>query len=480
MMTRVLHSKSIWTIAILGLFSAFAVRYALSDPNGITGVSKTGCFRSGCHHSSTASSSTTVRVSTTATTIEPGKQYDFRIVIHHPTNRKGGCDISVDGGTLAVSGTGSGLSLRTRELTQTTPKSFTGDSVVWNFKWTAPTTVGTYHIYAAGNAVNGNGTDDSGDQWNVTTAAVTVGASGPAPKIALTAPTGVKTRVGTTTSTRVIVRNTGTAPLVINQYSLRYSSVFFVTDSTAHTVAANSSDTVVLGFTPTKHQQYFDSLIVYSNDLSAPRAAIAVVGNGTQGVLRATPSSYDFGKIKLGDARTKRIVISNSGDDSLIIESLAADASTQFTVQSIVPFLTLPAVLAPNDSVAITVAFQPTLVQKDTMAVHVGFRELAASRDTTFVLLGEGVPPGGVAETDATIALRVFPNPAMRTLGVESDAPIAEYSIVDARGNVVMSGSAENASLTTTIDIGSLASGSYWLRLAKASGDLVRKFVIER
>lgn len=478
-MFRFLQSKSLWTVVILGLFSAFAVRYAISDPNGITGVSKTGCYQNGCHHSSTASSSTTVRISTTATTIEPGKQYDFRIVIHHPTAKKGGCDISVDGGTLAVSGTGSGLFLTRRELTQNLPKSFTGDSVVWTFKWTAPSTVGTYHIFAAGNAVNANGSDDAGDQWNVTSLAVTVGAGGPTPKIALTAPTGVKTKVGSTTTARVIVRNTGTAALVINQYSLRYSSVFFVTDSSAHSIAANSSDTVLLGFTPTKHQQYFDSLIVFSNDLSSPRTAIAVLGNGTQGVLRATPGGYSFGQVKLGDTRTKRIVLSNSGDDSLVVEGLSADASTQFTVQSIVPFLTLPAVFAPNDSAAITVAFQPTIVQKDTMSLHVTIRELTASHDTSFILLGEGIAVGGVSEADGSIGLRLFPNPAQRLLMVASDEPLIGYCMTDAGGLTLLSGSLQ--SLETAIDIASLPNGTYWLRLARPnSGEVVRRFIIER
>lgn len=172
-MLRVFNSRSFWATLILTGFSIFAVDYAISDQNGITGHSKVGCSGLGCHAAS-ASTATQVSISTESNTLLTNTVYDFRIVVHHPTAKAAGCDISVDGGKLGLSGTSSGLRLLSKELTHSAPKSVTGDSVVWNFKWTAPATAGTYHIYAAGNAVNKNGAADAGDQWHTTNLAVTV------------------------------------------------------------------------------------------------------------------------------------------------------------------------------------------------------------------------------------------------------------------------------------------------------------------
>jgi hypothetical protein len=386
--------------------------------------------------------------------------------------------MSVDGGTLAVSGTGSGLFLSRKELTHNTPRKFTGDSVVWTFKWTAPATAGTYHIYAAGNAVNGNGTDDSGDLWNVTTYTITVGPAGPAPKIVLSAPSAIKTRVLTTATTHVTIKNTGDLALTIDHFALKSGAAFILSDTSAHSVAAHDSATIVANFAPTKHQQYVDSLIVFSNDPTAVRASVALIGSGTQGVLRSIPASYDFGQVKLGDTKTTRFVFRNTGDDTLTIESLTAQASTQFTVQSIVPFLTLPAAMLPNDSVVLTLAFQPTLVQKNTMAVLVTLRDIGASRDTSFSISGEGVPTGAVAREQAA-TLRVYPDPVSTELHISADAPLTSYSVVNAHGVVVDEGTLATVQ-NFEMSVAKLTPGAYWLRLHCAdSRMIVRSFVVK-
>lgn len=52
------------------------------------------------------------------------------------------------------------------QLTHSTPKGFTADTVFWSFRYVAPTTVGTDTIYSVVNSTNGNGQADNNDRWN--------------------------------------------------------------------------------------------------------------------------------------------------------------------------------------------------------------------------------------------------------------------------------------------------------------------------
>ncbi len=140
----------------------YSVHEAMSDAGGIIGASKVGCS---CH--GTKSSATVVKVYTDSAQIIAGKTYIFTLSVANPTEKGAGCDMSVDdGGVLDTIGTTSGLQLYDKELTHYTPRVFTGDSAVWMFKYTAPKTAGTAHIYIAGNAVNLDGKADAADHWN--------------------------------------------------------------------------------------------------------------------------------------------------------------------------------------------------------------------------------------------------------------------------------------------------------------------------
>jgi hypothetical protein len=474
---RFLAFKSFWTSVVLLAFSVIAVNYALSNPNGITGQSKVGCTGFGCHHATTASPSTSVRISTTAKSIEPGKQYDFRITVKNPTARQAGCDISSSGGALALSGTGSGLLLSRKELTHNTPRSFTGDSAVWNFKWTAPAASGTYIIFAAGNAVNANGTDDPGDLWNVTTDTIVVGPSVPAPKIALSVPTSVKARVGTSANVSIVLRNTGELGLDISSFKLKSGVVLQLTDTTVHAIAAHDTALITASFSPAARQLYVDSLIVTSNDPSSPRISAAIRANGTAGVLKALPAAFDFGSVKIGDTKTTRIVLRNTGDDTLTVETLTAQTSTPFAVLTILPFLTFPATFAPNDSVAVTISFQPTVVQRDSMSLLLNLREAVTSHDTVFAIYGTGAVAGSVAESGFT-EIHLSPNPATNRLQISEAEQFTGYAIVDARGVVRIEKPSANQS-SISIDVSGFATGMYWIRLERKNGSrYLRPFAI--
>ncbi len=155
--------KFSFVVLPLLLLGTYSVHEVAANSAGIIGQSKVGCGGGGCHGSK--SSATVISLTTTATQIVTGQSYIFRLSVANPSEAGAGCDISVDNGAkLGTSGTG--LFAFNNELTHNGPRTFTGDSAVWNFKYTAPTKAGTAHIYVAGNAVNLNGTNDLGDHWN--------------------------------------------------------------------------------------------------------------------------------------------------------------------------------------------------------------------------------------------------------------------------------------------------------------------------
>lgn len=167
------------------LLGTYAVHQVAANSGGVLGYSKIGCglpSQDGCH--GTQSSNTAISISTDSSQILPGKTYVFRLSVTNPTEKGAGCNISVDNGAkLGVNGYNSGLWIPygSGELTHNGPRTFTGDSAVWLFQYTAPTKVGTAHIFIACNAVDLNGTNDNGDHWNVKVDTLKIGAAGVTP-----------------------------------------------------------------------------------------------------------------------------------------------------------------------------------------------------------------------------------------------------------------------------------------------------------
>jgi hypothetical protein len=155
-------------LSSLALFVSLSIIYVTmsSDKNGNTSSSGTSCG-GGCHGN--ISTATTVSFANLPTIAIAGQTYTAQFIISHATNVKYGLNIYATGGTFAT--VSSGTKLSGGQLTHSTV--LTNGTI--DFKWTAPSTPGTYTIKAAGNAVNGNNQKDAGDNWNTTSTTITVG-----------------------------------------------------------------------------------------------------------------------------------------------------------------------------------------------------------------------------------------------------------------------------------------------------------------
>jgi hypothetical protein len=151
----------------------FGMNHTTQKDTGTPGLGE-GCW---CHNPS-ASPNTTVSIESGETSFEQGKSYTLRLTVHNTSERYAGFNVAAKFGKLGTAE--SGTTVMDGELAQSTPRLLTSGAASWNFKYTAPSQGSSDTIYATGNAVNGNGTDDTGDQWawspkfvvNLTTAGV--------------------------------------------------------------------------------------------------------------------------------------------------------------------------------------------------------------------------------------------------------------------------------------------------------------------
>ena len=96
--------------------------------------------------------------------------------------------------------------------------------------------------------------------------------------------------------------------------------------------------------------------VAITSDGSNPSLSIPLSGTGNApGQLSASPASLAFGNVQIGASSNKSETITNNGGTSVTI-SQANITGSAYSVSG----LTLPATLAPNQSVAFTVTFSPT------------------------------------------------------------------------------------------------------------------------
>ncbi|MBU3676700.1 MAG: T9SS type A sorting domain-containing protein [Chitinophagaceae bacterium] len=141
-----------------------------SSDNGGSGVNNAAQNGAGCGscHGSSANPSTTISLSgAPAGGYVPGSTYPMTLTIANPSMPKCGFDLYVTGGTMAGNPSGTTLTpVSFNQIRHNTPLTMSSGSYVCNFNWTAPAAGGAVTFKVVANAVNGNGQDDNGDQWN--------------------------------------------------------------------------------------------------------------------------------------------------------------------------------------------------------------------------------------------------------------------------------------------------------------------------
>ncbi|MDP4199422.1 MAG: T9SS type A sorting domain-containing protein [Bacteroidota bacterium] len=473
--------SAVLLFSVFLFLAAYSVNQVIATSSGVIGQSRIGCSGLGCHGA--VSSATIVKIWTDSSSIVVGQTYIFHFSVANPSERGGGCDISVDNGAkLATSGTG--LQLYSNELTHYSPRTFSGDSAVWTFKYT-PTKTGTAHIYGAGNAVNLNGNADANDHSNITIFTLTVQAPA-GPHAVLPTVLRDTVRVGDTVTNTVWLHNTGTAPLMINHYGLKFGAMYSLLDTSARTIAVGDSAPIRLEFHPQSRATYADSLRIYSNDALGV-TEMSLAGIGTAGKLQFDATLIQFWQVPLSAFSIQHGLIKNVGNGPLTIASITvASPSGAFKFVGLGESRDFPTTLSSvglGNATADTFSFSPVSLSPDTAIVTFHFFETAIARDTTIMLIGSGKPQAAVAVPTTPIAeLLISPNPSNGECVVRTTADLGESAIevLDFAGHSVFSESI-HLNGAVPLDLSVLPNGAYIVRIRSTTGAVsVRRIVIER
>jgi hypothetical protein len=174
--------RTIAALAVAAVSGFLATAPAFARSAGIVGYSgREGFYCTECHISAAQPTPTVQFDGPTA--VEPGATVTYRFLIHRNADSfaAAGFNVAASDGTLAVGDdtgvrTGTvGRPVRT-ELTHTLPRDFdaNGDAA-FAFTWTAPITPGEYVLFGAGNSVNLDFVETTGDESAITMLMVVVG-----------------------------------------------------------------------------------------------------------------------------------------------------------------------------------------------------------------------------------------------------------------------------------------------------------------
>ncbi|OJT23762.1 hypothetical protein BO221_17460 [Archangium sp. Cb G35] len=143
---------------------------AFANATGATGYSgKSAATCTMCH---TPGASVPTVTLTGPSSLTAGATGEYTLTITGGPGLRGGFNVAVDN-TAASLEPGTGSKKQSNELTHTAPKPAASGAITFNFSLVAPPSAGTVKIFAAGNSVNGNGSE-AGDASATTSLTVNV------------------------------------------------------------------------------------------------------------------------------------------------------------------------------------------------------------------------------------------------------------------------------------------------------------------
>jgi hypothetical protein len=243
----------------------------------------------------------------------------------------------------------------------------------------------------------------------------------------------------------VVMTNTGSDALIVRQVSLNGDSQFGVsTTSTLPLQLEGGSDVVVdVAFTPDAAESYSAALDLDVNSLDEPYL-IEVTGSGEgavvdtsdtdtdtdppAGELVANPSSVDFGEVPTNQAGSYDVTLTNNHSDNILIQQITGVPS-EFGYQ-LGGEITLPQVVAPDESRTLTLTFDPAAETAYSGTVDLSLDVSGTSKSMSIAVQGVGVEPP--CDICAPI-VNVSPNPVSITspLGCEADETISITNVGD-------------------------------------------------
>jgi hypothetical protein len=194
--------------------------------------------------------------------------------------------------------------------------------------------------------------------------------------------------------------NVGKSDLVINSVQRLMGSTSFSVLSTPGTplvIAAGEHVNFTVKYDPTAAgATEIATIRIVSNDPDAPIVDLAATGRrGTATMATAIANAGSFGSVCLGSFVDRKLTINNSGHCPLQVLNITSSAA-EFVTPSVAVY---PLVVAPGDSLALPIRFQPTSYGAKAASITLISNDPASPR---IVTVSGNVPSGKLAVTGST------------------------------------------------------------------------------
>jgi|GEM_PF-1281383 len=248
-------------------------------------------------------------------------------------------------------------------------------------------------------------------------------------------------------SKSVVLTNTGTDALIVRQASLSGDSQFSASTTTTLPLQLEGNAEVVVDvfFTPDAAESFSASLALDVNSLSEPYVVpVTGAGEGAAvdtgdtdtdtdtdppgGELTASPTSVDFGDVPTNQAGTYDVTLTNTHTDNILIQQITGNPS-EFGYQ-LGGDITLPQVIAPEESRTLTLTFDPSAETAFSGTVELTLDVAGTGDSLSIPVQGVGVePPCDICAPIVTVS----PNPVAvnAPLGCEQSETVSITNVGD-------------------------------------------------
>jgi hypothetical protein len=219
------------------------------------------------------------------------------------------------------------------------------------------------------------------------------------PGVLTAAPTSLSfgnVEVGTSQTLVETLTNTGGSNLTISDAAVTGDGISTTGLSLPLVLAADQSATFSVVFSPQSIGSVSGNLAL-TDDGSSTSLNIAVAGTAVAaGSLSGNPTSFSFGNVLVATSQSQTETLKNIGGESITI-SQATVTGAGFSYTG----LSLPLILAPNQSTTFGVAFAPTSAGAESGSLSLSIS--GSSTVVNFALSGTGVTPATLSATPASI-----------------------------------------------------------------------------
>jgi Abnormal spindle-like microcephaly-assoc'd, ASPM-SPD-2-Hydin len=189
--------------------------------------------------------------------------------------------------------------------------------------------------------------------------------------------------VGKTTTQSVVVTNTGTSSVTIDQTAVTGTSFTTGGGAPAASIAPGQSRNIKIQFAPLSPGSAAGGFTVTSDAANSP-LSVALVGMGAQPGLAISPTAISFGNVLVGQSGTQAVTLTNTSSSNVVV-NLATVSGNAFGING----LTLPTTIAAGQSVSFNAQFMPTSTGAGTGSIS--FTDNAAASPQAIILSGSGV-----------------------------------------------------------------------------------------